>query len=642
MDIDFLNNFSDQTQIIMIYDENTGGPNFEESEDDFDWRLKKRKFREISDKILLLPIKTTSGLKTLYSDDIQQIFETVVYRAVQNFKPEFIVFNVSLNFTKTNSSPFYLEPIHLGRIVQGLCRLCESRLIIYPFKIPTKYGKSQESEMDDIELYINQMKEEFLRYSKNFQRLVTFEKKNDYSAPKESLKIEISEGEIKHQIFQMEWRTRYILNKYGEDYDRKYILQGVVNCLEAISGLRKYKRLSHIDSYQRLPNPIVEQCINRWRYIYDSHHFYGGLFHQLEAPHHLAIFKNTIDKNFSRLTQIRSLQDGSYNQIEGEYTDFLDFYKTSKLRTSIRILKLDGTTSVTVNLLNFEMKEENISIGLGEHSQFIVEYRKEQAYICIMNGIELRVDKPAKITNFLLKCDYEGRILDCRNIPKLPCVSTSDSDEIYLKNMGLGIYDGKLYACYGLKFTPIRINTLIEDPVKQISYITLDKIGDQKDPAKEGVWKEIRVKHDKKPKILRSNVSVCIFNIGEVHYILIAGGEVPYKNLKDDFFDIYNILEVYKAVDYPLSNEFDYILLSKEKLLNTDHITYYPLIHSYTFFKDNKVYILGGRNIKGSVSEWTFHLYVLTVNGKPDDWQFIDGQILHNTSKIPKNEFKKF
>lgn len=144
IDLDILYHTSDNIQVIMIYDRASGGPSFEKNDplndpDAADARIpfQKKSVLKTSQNILLLPLDCSSGV--IDSKEISNLFDSVVYRAILNFKPELIVLNHSFNFhpskTPREDFPFSLKVTTFQKIIHNLCIISQYKLMIIPHKL---------------------------------------------------------------------------------------------------------------------------------------------------------------------------------------------------------------------------------------------------------------------------------------------------------------------------------------------------------------------------------------------------------------------------------------------------------------------------------------------------------------------------
>mgnify|MGYP006950856946 FL=1 len=143
LDIDIINEFSENVQIIMIYDASTGGPLIGEERivdaDDDDARLpnQRRHFLSISEKLLLLPLDCSDGKIT--SRNLYDLFDTMVTRSIKKFRAEMVLINHPFNFdsaqTSTSQLPFMLKPKTWSKILYDICLTVNCKVMIHPHKI---------------------------------------------------------------------------------------------------------------------------------------------------------------------------------------------------------------------------------------------------------------------------------------------------------------------------------------------------------------------------------------------------------------------------------------------------------------------------------------------------------------------------
>ena len=192
--IDTLLSFSDNVQIIIIYDANTGGPNILHSRygvvPDNDYRVNSLSNPSSAyDKILYLPLECDPEKKSIFGEDFMILFDDMVLRSIRKFKPDLVVMSHSFTFTKNNKTPFYIEETQLSNIVYNICLTCNFKLIIFPFKLHDEALKHYGHEEKSVE------------------------------------------------------RIQYIKQRFCEDYDRKYLKISFVNCVETLSGIINAKMI---------------------------------------------------------------------------------------------------------------------------------------------------------------------------------------------------------------------------------------------------------------------------------------------------------------------------------------------------------------------------------------------------------------
>lgn len=156
LDIDVLYQFSENVQVIMIYDAQTGGPDFwnDDTSDEQsiaqDSRVRRINFRSISDKILLLPLDTSN--ENVTSRNFYDLFEQAVYRSLRAFKPDLVAINHPFTFDPEQSScRFGLKPKTWSKILFEICEAVNYKVLILPHKLrsPEQEVKLEEASTSD-------------------------------------------------------------------------------------------------------------------------------------------------------------------------------------------------------------------------------------------------------------------------------------------------------------------------------------------------------------------------------------------------------------------------------------------------------------------------------------------------------------
>jgi hypothetical protein len=121
-------------------------------------------------------------------------------------------------------------------------------------------------------------------------------------------------------------------------------------------------------------------------------------------------------------------------------------------------------------------------------------------------------------------------------------------------------------------------------------------------------------------KVPRHKVSVCAFTAKDgTQYLLVCGGAIHGPN---KFYDIYNTIEVYKKIG---ANKYQYFRLSDIAIKNKSlFIAYVPHYHSYVYFMNNMLHIIGGECDEFNVLNRICYKYVIkiTMNTTPLEWFF--------------------
>jgi len=146
LDINILYEYSDNVQVIMIYDKNTGGPIAEDripedprNEAGIDFNTFDS-IAKISKNILLLPLDFSEG--KFDSKSIYNLFTNTINRAVRKFDPETVLITHSFNFqpeepfnqAKKSQVPFSLKASTWTKILHDLCVAVNYKVIVFPSK----------------------------------------------------------------------------------------------------------------------------------------------------------------------------------------------------------------------------------------------------------------------------------------------------------------------------------------------------------------------------------------------------------------------------------------------------------------------------------------------------------------------------
>ena len=158
LDIDILSAFSDNVQIIMIYESSTGGPLFDSgilSDDELETDTKKFKKRESSrgqnKNLLLIPLDSSLG--TITSRELYDVFEDFVFEGLRRFNPEVVLINCPFNFDTSDVSkrfPFTLKAKTWAKILHTICSIAFYRVVFLPHKIIERDEHKQQYQKRDI------------------------------------------------------------------------------------------------------------------------------------------------------------------------------------------------------------------------------------------------------------------------------------------------------------------------------------------------------------------------------------------------------------------------------------------------------------------------------------------------------------
>ena len=240
IDIDIINEFSANVQTIMIYDENTGGPSILTKgfhAPDNDMRSSSKHFHQISEKLLLIPLKCNQNQqkKSYNQNDILNIIESFVVRAIANFKPSYIVLNCSLIFDETNNTPFVIDEKALSQIIHKLNQLSDNKILIYPWKLP--------------DMKINENKRLF----------------------NESLSFVKNEEQLE--------RISYIFDQYAVAYNEEFLRDSFFNIIETLAELKEFNDWQRANTRKRFgASRLSAEMLSRLTKHYKNHPYYNFLY----------------------------------------------------------------------------------------------------------------------------------------------------------------------------------------------------------------------------------------------------------------------------------------------------------------------------------------------------------------------------
>ena len=162
LDIDIINQFSQNVQIIMIYDASTQDSSFSDinadsslrSEQDEDIRASnyKKKHPKINPNVLLLPLDC--GVDTdIDSSVLYNLFERVVFPSITRYNPEAVVISSSFNYH--SASPFEasnpritLDEGTWSRILYQICLISNFRVLVMAHKLIKRKEYYTETDFD--------------------------------------------------------------------------------------------------------------------------------------------------------------------------------------------------------------------------------------------------------------------------------------------------------------------------------------------------------------------------------------------------------------------------------------------------------------------------------------------------------------
>ena len=533
IDIDVLNAFSENIQTIMVYDEQTGGPDILPDVaygEGRDFRQIKRHAGDINEKLLLLPMRSYKDRngKVYNSNDILCFFEEIIFKSIEKFKPSYIVLNCSLNFDPESKNPFNLDPKTLGHIVQVLSQLSDKKVLIYPFKLPDINNSEVQTCLD---------------------RSASF------------LQVE-------------EQRDRFIniLDCYSETYNIEYFNDCFINLIETLSD---QKEPEHYDRKAQRVASETSSRVSQVRYLigrnYKNHSYYNFLYSKASAPFS-SLFRKQLDN------QVRKFNEG---------------------KDTVNIVREDGKVKAVKIIADGAEQSE---IALDENSQYILDQDNSETkifYILNAKLIQAKNDLGVKIYSSVCHIGVE---LDSDGLTNADSFSMFTQFKLDEDNRLPALKDFGICKCEDFVFQVYGTRVGQRQDSNEIFYFDF----------KEKKHYKVNIKNTREVDILpRHGVTTCAFKLDKTYYLYIFGGgiqhQVVYNGRKLHKLDIIDIVEVYSTHD-PTTSFWEYQSLEKSKLSAQLLKSFIPLRDSYAFYDKakEKIFIMGGRHIKNSITEWTF------------------------------------
>jgi len=396
IDIDVLSEFSENIQIIVLYDESTG-PSFiqkGEFEPEKSLRSKKRHFQQISNKILLIPVKCSSARRKngkMYSpNDILTIIENLVIPSIEKFKPSSIVINSSFIFEEGNSTPFFIDGQTMSCIISFLKILCDNKILVFPFKLPN----------------LNEQ---------NVKNL--FEKTMDF-------------------LPSDEHRERFssILTKYGVPYDELHFKECFCNVFETLADLKETPSIAERTGLRKIygASPLVNEVCYRVARAYKEHPYYSILY----------------SKDLGFLARI-SQKEANFQKFpldsEKQLINTIPVYCPEN---DVRILKLH---------IPGDSGNETKEIVLDKNSQYFIDYESNEyahlyifnAKLCeLSNDLGLRTYTP--LSHFYITLEYEEMVKNYSVSDDFVQLSSNYLHNFEkLKNSGICKCENYIFQVYG-------------------------------------------------------------------------------------------------------------------------------------------------------------------------------------------------
>ena len=558
IDIDILNAFSDNVQIINIYDENTGGPssilNQGEYSSEPSFRDSESTFQKIA-KLLLVPLKCSKeGGKPYQPNDLLTIFQDIVIRSIEKFKPSYIVLNCSLIFDKNSQTPFWLDEETFGYIVHLLCQLCDNKVLIYPFKLPQKPQDPKDNEL-------------FLSGIKKY-----------YQKP------------------QLQTRLQFIWDRYFIPYNEIYLRDCYVQAFEALAGLKDASLFNSLHLKHKYGvNPILNKMLYQITRYYKQHTYYSFLYSKAFAP-------------LARATTNYQLKDG-INKITG----------SSSKNSTIKTIPVWSQKQVSLVKLCFNSESENNwEIILDEDSQYLVDYSVniQNPNIHIFNAKIFQVSKDQTL-KFHGKSSHVKVTVECEDLnssyslnESLKAIPLEDNLEIteLLKESGLCQCGPYVFQVYGT-------NLATKKDTTSILYHNFEEKKSYRIKAKGDGSQNILPRHNVTTCAFQRNGEYFLYVFGgqmQPNTVFGDGNKIV-KPL-----DIIDIIEVYSTSN-PQTGQWNYRKLPKDtELKGNVFIPYNKSFASYQKNKEGKdvIVIMGGELFKQSCFQWTFPVFEFDIDKK--------------------------
>jgi hypothetical protein len=570
--IDMLSSFSDNVQIIMIYDSKTGGPNVLNSrygeQKDLHYRVKDA---ETNDKVLYVPLECASDKKSYFGEDFLLLFEDVILKSVRRFKPDLIVMSHSFNFTRNNKTPFQIDEKAFSQIVYNLCLTVNYKLIIFPFKL----------------------------YASGLQ--VYDPRRHDNSE-----------------------RIEYIRNRFCEDYDRKYLSNCFVDSVEALAGLKTFKISATRSKNVKHFNPLYIKSLKAVQHHYKHHSYYHFLYVKysnimdLKLTYLMAHAKENKDSgNYTAMEEMKKLEiilaEPSKREITNQETQdaWMNLIREGKSRNLKNKIILLHKEFMDPNQKEYSLfikyNGNRIPFLYDDDSQYIVDYTNKMLYF-------FNVKTQGVFRNFAFPIQETpgtggGLETTLDSIPLNPDVET---DTVILKT-GIcmmssedQLQDHKIFLFYGSKYSTKNFNDIDSTEVNWVQIY---------DPKSQR-WNT--VKH--LPAHARHSVTACCFSFSQTFtFAYVFGGEVnnelKIQTKSGDIPHLYNIVDFYKITT---DGKWEHIPIDKETLTQNQK-PFVPFLYSYAFkSKQSEIVIFGGKKFEHSENERTFNVFTLSFgNGQP-------------------------
>ena len=596
LDIYMIYEYSDNVQVIMIYDQSTGGPIVEQRTPDnsvSEAENDPKSFEslaKISKNILLIPLDCSAG--KIDSKSIYDLFTNTINRAVRAFEPETVLIAHSFTFhpdepynqTKANPIPFSLKTSTWTKILYDLCLIANYKVLVYPSKLC--YDPSTRNDTADGE--------------------------NSWKMTKNDEETALT--------FSQSWNPSYFENCIIGTLEALSGIQTSIKLyLNALKGQQTFKPIrKRQGDIMKFTHPIQKQ-FNAILSQYSQTNLYGRLYSN-EMEEALALNKKLqndrivsmedfIRKNPS-LNCTLSIQkpwfaNNLYFDVDEMKKPFREQHNRFEKPKTVNKIREIHRSHVSNEILVFDQKkleansvgnivsctrklslmyDENTPIFPRKESQYIVDYASSTLYyfnILFENkyrAFEFKIDPNS---NLSLPNTQDDRFT--RNYPA--------QGENTIFNLGLCVGDSKVFCVYG--------KTSDSQCTEQISYFD----------AQTREWITPKIKHrydysEQEEKFIPRHSVTCnyfkattLYNTKHILYVFggLSDSIDPTKKWR-----IWNHVEFY-TMNF-VSQTFEFRSVSRKQLF-TERVSFMPYTHSYSLQMEGQILILGGQRTSNSVVE---------------------------------------
>lgn len=602
-----------KVQLIYIYDENCG-PKLGGSSGLL-YRDIKKSVVNYSD-VLFFPMHMVENGKSYYSEDIYSFFEQMVFPAVQNFNPEFLIFTHNFLFSRKSERNFELNVVNLTRIVCNLARLSNFQILIQPFFIPERNEQEKKSLLSAFDKFLFNFPNEKLTKLKKLEEkleeikgkegnLVQYDDIEDdghSTGNSDGVELDLKEfleqnvAFIKFQIDQektaikvaFEKGFNYILKNYSGLPSPTYMMKAFTSISELLAGVQDFNQKHNHRYKDSFKNPMLGKTLHTISEYYSANKKYKFLYSKLYHPSYQSGKESFIGTFVINVKE--TLLNTIYDFRELNLQKILTFMK-SKYKKKISVLTPNGKSEDFVleelQIQNDKGTVYKVNVVLDDNSIYCIDYKAD--LILVLNAI---------ITNFA-EYDYKNYIINKKSKTITEIGNPSSFGECLYLNPGITSFDGKFYLAYGTQ--------VIKNHRKAVDGIFVYH------PDKPG-WEICKV--NEKPKIhQRSKVSLCCFEQdGNINLVVFGGksqkltdGASHFDN--DKFFEIYTKKKNELNWNYRIKHQADFAGPKNLTLKNT--------YRSIIFLEKGILRIFGGVGIKYSALDWAIHETRINVS----NWQ---------------------